>query len=262
MLKHLDKAHFGNPPKVEIGADGDTRYRGEADDLDNLSSALPVPLSSEMPPTEGHVIEGSANKRSKQYDPHGSPPGERGANTESSHPDRNEHIPESQSLHSLEQARCCLKRFRRQARRQIRTLPSTLDLNKTLVYPGFDLSAAASVCTIQVPRRSYLIQSEQSLSQCNYPGDTSTSLGSNPSHAGRGCIAKPNNFKGIICTILTRPHRMDVFLFSGRCMLGIPHSPCKLGIFHRRRQLLLPTLHMEEIVNFLVDKEKEGRGTT
>ena len=24
MLKHLDKAHFGNPPKVEIGADGDT----------------------------------------------------------------------------------------------------------------------------------------------------------------------------------------------------------------------------------------------
>ena len=56
MLK-LDKAHFGNPPKVEIGADGDTRYRGEADDLDNLSSALPVPLSSEMPTTEGHFIE-------------------------------------------------------------------------------------------------------------------------------------------------------------------------------------------------------------
>ena len=37
---------------------------------------------------------------------------------------------------------------------------------------------------------------------------------------------------------------------------------CKLGILHRRRQLLLPTVHMEEIVNFLVDKEKEGRGTT
>ena len=89
-LQHVRKAHFGNLPKVEIGADGDTRYRGEADDLDNLSSALPVPLSSEMPPTEGHVIEGSANKRSKQY---GSPPGERGVNTKSSHPDKNEHIP-------------------------------------------------------------------------------------------------------------------------------------------------------------------------
>ena len=69
-------------------------------------------------------------------------------------------------------------------------------------------------------------------------------------------MRRETNLKGIICTILTRPYRMDVFLFSGRCILGIPHSPCKLGILHRRRQLLLPTLHMEEIVNFLVDKEK------
>ena len=89
MLEYLDKAHFGNPLKVEIGADGVTRYRGETDDLDNLSSTLPVPLSSEMPPTEGHVIEGSANKRSKQYDPYGSPPGGRGVNTKSSHPRAN-----------------------------------------------------------------------------------------------------------------------------------------------------------------------------
>ena len=56
--------------------------------------------------------------------------------------------------------------------------------------------------------------------------------------------------------------RMDIFLFSGRRILGIPNSPRKLGILHRRRQLLLPTLHMEEIVNFLVDKKKEGRETT
>ena len=104
-----------------------------------------------------HVIEGSASKRSKQYDPHDSPPGERGVNTKSSRPDGNEHIPQSQSLHSLEQARCCLKRFRLQATRQIHILPSTLDLNTTLVYPGFDLAVAASVCTIQVPRRSHLI---------------------------------------------------------------------------------------------------------
>ena len=82
MLEYLDKAHFGNPLKVEFGADGVTRYRGEADDLDNLSSTLPVPLSSEMPPTEGHVIESSANKRSN----YGSPPGGRGVNTKSSHP--------------------------------------------------------------------------------------------------------------------------------------------------------------------------------
>ena len=34
MLEYLDKVHFGNPPKVEIGADGVTRCRGEADDLD------------------------------------------------------------------------------------------------------------------------------------------------------------------------------------------------------------------------------------
>ena len=84
MLKHLDKAHFGNPSKVEIGADGDTRYRGEADDLDNPSSAL-SPIDTP---------------------------------------------------------------FHRRSRHR-----SSWDLNITLVYLGFDLSAAASLCTIQVPHR-------------------------------------------------------------------------------------------------------------
>ncbi|KJA18928.1 hypothetical protein HYPSUDRAFT_112113, partial [Hypholoma sublateritium FD-334 SS-4] len=30
--EYLDKTHFRNPPKVEVGADGIPRYRGEADD--------------------------------------------------------------------------------------------------------------------------------------------------------------------------------------------------------------------------------------
>jgi hypothetical protein len=41
--------------------------------------------------------------------------------------------------------------------------------------------------------------------------------------------------------------------------MGIPHSPCKPGILHRRRELLLPTLNTEEIVIFLVNKEKEEK---
>ena len=32
--EYLDKTHFRNPPKVEIGVDGIPRYRGEADDID------------------------------------------------------------------------------------------------------------------------------------------------------------------------------------------------------------------------------------
>ena len=32
--EYLDKTHFRNPPKVEIGVDGIPRYRGEADDIE------------------------------------------------------------------------------------------------------------------------------------------------------------------------------------------------------------------------------------
>ena len=66
---------------------------------------------------------------------------------------------------------------------------------------------------------------------------------------------------GIIRTILPRPHhRMGIPLISGRRILGIPHSPCQLDNLRRRRQpLLLPSINTEEMVKFLVDKEKEER---
>lgn len=47
--EYLDKTHFRNPPKVEIGADGVPRYRGEADDLDGSPSMLSAPLAGNMP---------------------------------------------------------------------------------------------------------------------------------------------------------------------------------------------------------------------
>ncbi|TFK38504.1 Gti1/Pac2 family-domain-containing protein [Crucibulum laeve] len=75
--EYLDKTHFRNPPKVEMGVDGVLRYRGEADDIDTSSSSiLHGPLSSGLPLlTDGRVAEGSSNpnKRGKRYDPYGSP---------------------------------------------------------------------------------------------------------------------------------------------------------------------------------------------
>lgn len=73
--EYLDTTHFRNPPKIEIGADGIRRYRGEADDLDispDSSAAIggPVPVST-IPPllTEGRVTEGSSRKP-RRYDPY------------------------------------------------------------------------------------------------------------------------------------------------------------------------------------------------
>ncbi|KDR73045.1 hypothetical protein GALMADRAFT_746376 [Galerina marginata CBS 339.88] len=37
--EYLDKTHFRNPPKVEIGVDGVPRYRGEADDIDTMAAS-------------------------------------------------------------------------------------------------------------------------------------------------------------------------------------------------------------------------------
>lgn len=67
--EYLDKTHFRNPPKVEIGVDGIPRYRGEADDVETSPSLLTTPLS--LPPYE----EPSSSKRSaaKRYDPYGAP---------------------------------------------------------------------------------------------------------------------------------------------------------------------------------------------
>ncbi|KAJ3530110.1 hypothetical protein NMY22_g8707 [Coprinellus aureogranulatus] len=66
--EYLDKTHFRNPPKVEVGADGVLRYCGEGDELDPPSSAsssgTPNPLAITLPLlTEGHVVEASSSKR-------------------------------------------------------------------------------------------------------------------------------------------------------------------------------------------------------
>ncbi|KAF9233270.1 Gti1/Pac2 family-domain-containing protein [Melanogaster broomeanus] len=67
--EYLDKTHFRNPPKVEIGVDGIPRYRGEADDIDASASLLTGPLSSGLPLlTDGRVSDG---KRGGRYNPYG-----------------------------------------------------------------------------------------------------------------------------------------------------------------------------------------------
>lgn len=74
----LEKTHFRNPPKVEIGVDGVPRYRGEADDVEPsphvLNSALAVgmPLLSEPLEVGAGIAANPANtgKRNKRYDPY------------------------------------------------------------------------------------------------------------------------------------------------------------------------------------------------
>ncbi|KAL1942178.1 hypothetical protein VTO73DRAFT_6242 [Trametes versicolor] len=67
--EYLDKTHFRNPPKVEIGVDGVPRYRGEADDVELSPRLLPAPLAA-----GGYYGEGdaSSSKRTKRYDPYSS----------------------------------------------------------------------------------------------------------------------------------------------------------------------------------------------
>ncbi|KAF8130539.1 Gti1/Pac2 family-domain-containing protein [Boletus edulis] len=66
--EYLDKTHFRNPPKVEIGVDGIPRYRGEADDIDSSPSMLPGPLSSGLPLlTDGRVSDGKRGR----FNPYG-----------------------------------------------------------------------------------------------------------------------------------------------------------------------------------------------
>ena len=73
--EYLDKTHFRNPPKVELGPDGILRYRGEADDIDTSPPLLTAPLSGLPLLTDGRVTDNStaAIKRSKRYDPYTSP---------------------------------------------------------------------------------------------------------------------------------------------------------------------------------------------
>ncbi|PBK64730.1 hypothetical protein ARMSODRAFT_940993 [Armillaria solidipes] len=71
--EYLDKTHFRNPPKVEIGADGIPRYRGDADDIDTSPTLSPTSIAGLPLLSDAHILEG--NKRSsKRYDPYGSPP--------------------------------------------------------------------------------------------------------------------------------------------------------------------------------------------
>ncbi|THU77909.1 hypothetical protein K435DRAFT_72170 [Dendrothele bispora CBS 962.96] len=68
----LDKTHFRNPPKVEVGPDGIPRYRGEADEIDQQPALLPGPLSTGLPLlTDGRY---AGDKQAvKRYDPYGAP---------------------------------------------------------------------------------------------------------------------------------------------------------------------------------------------
>ncbi|KAK7696503.1 hypothetical protein QCA50_001161 [Cerrena zonata] len=65
--EYLDKTHFRNPPKVEIGVDGIPRYRGEADDIDSSPTLIPAPLAP-LP-----YDEAGSSKRRGRYDPYSSP---------------------------------------------------------------------------------------------------------------------------------------------------------------------------------------------
>ncbi|KAL6310272.1 Gti1/Pac2 family-domain-containing protein [Sparassis latifolia] len=63
--EYLDKTHFRNPPKVEIGVDGIPRYRGEGDDADTSPQLVAAPLSMPM-----YGDQDGSGKRSKRYDPY------------------------------------------------------------------------------------------------------------------------------------------------------------------------------------------------
>lgn len=167
------------------------------------------------------------------------------------------HILQNQSLRSLAQARCCLKQLRCPATRQTHILPSPWVLNIALLMVYQPTSPflithhtllPRHICTIQVLRRRQLIR----LLSCSNQSYSMATRGTpQPLTAviHRKQDTEPN--MGIIRTILHRPHHMGIPLISGRRILGIPHSPCQLGIIHRpRRLLLLSSLNMEEVVKF------------
>jgi len=70
--EYLDKGHFRNPPKVEIGIDGRPRYRGEADDIDTSPALLTAPFSSALVlPTTVRTVESSNTiNRAKRFEPY------------------------------------------------------------------------------------------------------------------------------------------------------------------------------------------------
>jgi len=68
--EYLDKQHFRNPPKVEIGVDGLPRYRGEADIEDGSPTMLSAALSSGVPLLKSVNDVPGPSKRGKRYDPY------------------------------------------------------------------------------------------------------------------------------------------------------------------------------------------------
>ncbi|KAG1758331.1 Gti1/Pac2 family-domain-containing protein [Suillus occidentalis] len=83
--EYLDKTHFRNPPKVEIGVDGVPRYRGEADDIESTPSMITAPLSSGLPLlTDGRITDG---KRGGRYNPYATGSGKRSRKSKSSQPE-------------------------------------------------------------------------------------------------------------------------------------------------------------------------------
>ncbi|KAG1893367.1 Gti1/Pac2 family-domain-containing protein [Suillus fuscotomentosus] len=83
--EYLDKTHFRNPPKVEIGVDGVPRYRGEADDIESTPSMITAPLSSGLPLlTDGRITDG---KRGGRYTPYATGSGKRSRKSKSSQPE-------------------------------------------------------------------------------------------------------------------------------------------------------------------------------
>ncbi|KAG5652365.1 hypothetical protein H0H81_005267 [Sphagnurus paluster] len=72
--EYLDKTHFRNPPKVEIGVDGRPRYRGEADDIDPSSPLSPALLTALPLLTDGRVTESpNTGKHPKRFEPYPAP---------------------------------------------------------------------------------------------------------------------------------------------------------------------------------------------
>ena len=201
--EYLDKTHFRNPPKVEIGVDGVRRYLGEGDDLESPSSTLSAPLSSGMPLlTEGRVTEGSSNKRSRRYEPYGSPPGKRNRkNTKSTHSDNNttptaEPISPQLSTSSTIPQATSTPGYSTDAHP-----PITVGPPPPGPYPPYGVPAPYfpgypphlpppghmyHPAPLSHQPASSHPQSQQPVVQYSYPGYTGTQHGSDPSQAGQG----------------------------------------------------------------------------
>ena len=225
---------------------------------------LSSPLSSEMPLlTEGHVMEGSANKRYILYYPYGSPScNEESRRTQSCRTQTTlSHILPNQSLHSLEQARCCLKWLPCLARWHTHS-PLTMrpqhypPLWCTRVNPSYYLSAACASRRTYVPSRS----AARRLINRLLPSRSELPAISRTLCSPRVHINFPSQWSTLYKTrktIWVLSYRPPPYV-SPLPVAGVfwVLSPWQSGILPRRRQLLLPSINTEEMLKFLVDMEK------